>query len=1408
VILTRLAGETDEQFLARYNAVSSALGLPDEGPIWSGGSEEQRSSGPDCGRDESGRFGEDNKCQEDAGSGSGDEAPTSTKAAKKAAEDIPLGNVRRQDVMLRGGKSVVVIDREAVDRARQDRIDNPKPEGSHPGSSSDVYGRTFVRRDDPKKPNKITSHDPVFTDDDLAQNAMFVAHDAVGRFLSGRHEDDRRAVGGEGAGAVIDTRQALPPEQFEYVVSALKEDVDRAYAEGRNPGFYSTDIAECMDTMSSMYPELRDEAEAKKLGTTPEDASFVFTMITAITSNGTDPALNLESADRIYRLYREHGSVRTPDDLMGGERAAEIRQSLGRFQDMIDEFGESRVRSIMSGVTHASSIARAMKKLAKKSKEIGGSWGGKDLGNSELADEVVPVAAVFGPKIGSFFANLSGKHQFLTMDRWLMRSVGRVTGELLTRSSPKSANRQANAALRAIRASKGKEILFGVDKPPLSLKRQDVIRSLELQARSGIIEESGAAFEWAKAAQRAYGKVPRGVDKDGKPKGSFGDHPDPQIRAAHKVGNTLSKSLIHEQQDPRSARARRVLREVFREVARRVEADNPDSRADVPVSEIQAVLWQYEQNLWKGIGAKTKIEGDSLYSAAAKSLKARRDAGEKPASLTPAKARRPKSVRSEDKANAADEDGVEIDYQNQAGQDLWEDEVETAGVDIVRLLAAIVGEQESRSDDCGRDEGGKFGPQNKCQENAGAAVADQPKVRVDRSWKKTAGPAIWQGEKLKASPPAKSLANVKSVTMADAELINDSLKEIGVTLDQAAKALAPVGNSEASVQVLHGTLIEAAQFLSDPNAERSPSASLTISSQVPVSGIENAVQTAATLSSTDDSGLVMTYSMFSVSAEAQEKAKFAVAREMMSGVVDSISNAEKLGVTEIMMSAAGSDSSDRFKGYKLWPKLGFDGVIDRNIVTPTWTVGRGFFSPYGSKIPDEILSPRARQEKKAGKLTVQALYETEEGQAWWEKNGRDTFMSLVPGSESPGWKRFEKIREKFSSRSLSLADAFGDSVECRAVLSELWTAVREDARAFCPTGVGNGIDNSCSSSGGPRVMMAPDGGSGGGGGTANWGRRRETEIWTPDKPLYKGAERVASIRIENAKDVRDYLGDNLKMSLPEALLAAGFIDKGADRAGITLPRATIGVDSLGRLSMGWHSTGVATGKGFTGEEAQYADPAGKAVKAVEAARSIAKTRSGIVVGADGFFVHPDFQGLGLAFESHLRTTSVPAARIHMSAERYDSPNPKTRMTGYAHWVKYGYDAPLSRISTRIVVPEEYVAAGAKTLVDVFRLPGGARWWKEVGHSIDLDFDKRPRSKSMVTLLELQDHYEKKSGRRSFEMTQNSRDLIGCDSDDDAWIDEVLTSKRQGGENGFSPTQEEWDRWDAENAELGWKKEVD
>jgi len=389
--------------------------------------------------------------------------------------------------------------------------------------------------------------------------------------------------------------------------------------------------------------------------------------------------------------------------------------------------------------------------------------------------------------------------------------------------------------------------------------------------------------------------------------------------------------------------------------------------------------------------------------------------------------------------------------------------------------------REKRSGDCGRQDGGMFGQGNDCASDEGSGP-------VDTSWRSSDGPSYVTGDDVRAMPPAKSLANAKSVTIVDGKLLSKSLREIGVTLDKAAKACTQA-TPESEISIGHGTFGDLARFIADPSANRDHKAAVTFLTNMDIDGIEGAVSVGTSLLRDENDELVLQYGMLDVSDEAKSASPISIARKMMTGVAKSIINAQKIGVSEIEMYAdGGKGGDDRFEGYRIWPRLGFDGVIPRSKITPTWSVSKGFFSSYGSGIPDKILSPRAQKEKQAGALTIQALYETKEGQDWWEANGGAMGMTMRVGDKkSLGWKRFTKTKDKYASRSAPPSDEdFFDliEVEWRSIRASVeiesrnGDCGRQDGGRFgqgndCAKEDGSGPDDSSSSSSPSRPASKP-----------------------------------------------------------------------------------------------------------------------------------------------------------------------------------------------------------------------------------------------------------------------------------------------------------------------------------------------
>jgi hypothetical protein len=138
-------------------------------------------------------------------------------------------------------------------------------------------------------------------------------------------------------------------------------------------------------------------------------------------------------------------------------------------------------------------------------------------------------------------------------------------------------------------------------------------------------------------------------------------------------------------------------------------------------------------------------------------------------------------------------------------------------------------------------------------------------------------------------------------------------------------------------------------------------------------------------------------------------------------------------------------------------------------------------------------------------LTIQELISSREGDRWWDENGSDVNLTLdLRDKSSPGYKkwtemkaRLPKLRERNKSRS------FFDSLV--------------ESRAFCPTGEGGGILNTCGKDdGGPSsefgerldVFERRPSSDKSGGGVAD--SPKESLQWTSGKPIPDAFETVVA----------------------------------------------------------------------------------------------------------------------------------------------------------------------------------------------------------------------------------------------------------------------------------------------------------
>ena len=812
---------------------------------------------------------------------------------------------------------------------------------------------------------------------------------------------DQQAVN---RGTPIDSGKKLSSADVGYLVESHVKQTQEAMARGIRPAFYSPEERRRqIVSFGDMVPQVLGGRTATGALIEAEDAEHIFRVLQALTSPNAMPLANMQRTRSLMeKFFSGDGRITTSTNF--GVTAHSIRKGLSRYQTLIDTLGKRTDGSIdvAAGIKRANQMLTGQTMRAgdvdEFFRDVAGGEKGQWKPTSYLVGQHVPVFCAFGPKVGTFFANNNGELDHLTADVWYTRTWGRQTGELILPVNETAGKERAIALLKAAKKASADQ-LHGHD-------GNQLLASIEQMKSTGVADD--VVLSWATERLKHYAKG------DFKEKRGTGG-------ALNRVAKSISESDGALMGDPGSGTRRSNMISVAREAAQRVGQ---------PVAYVQDILWQDEQDAYAAYGAKTatSVGALSLYSDVIEGL-----------------AKNSQSwIKAESEKRSEGFGQEEYDDFERGGREqiLFEEALADVPDDLFveTLIKYLDRSAESRSDDCGRQDGGRFGQGNDCaSDDGGPTISSASSVEVTsgKQWRRVDDITRFSGKDI----PTKSLSEVKSVAIFHGKLLSDSLKSIGVTLDEASSVCgSTVPGSD--VMIMHGTIDESAAYFDDPSSSPDPKNSVTFFSKVPVDGVDNAVSVGVTLTRDDEDYLTLNYGMLDVSEEAKASSPVSIARQMMRSVADSISKSEKIGVDEIQMLAAGSAKDDsKFRGYRIWPRMGFDGVIPRKYVTPTWSATSGFFNSYGSKIPDKILSPQAIKEKKAGELTVQALYETKDGQEWWEANGGEMNMSLYVGHENElGWQRFSKMRGRYASRSMS-------DIEFIDWMDAEWRSIRQEVES-------------------------------------------------------------------------------------------------------------------------------------------------------------------------------------------------------------------------------------------------------------------------------------------------------------------------------------------------------------------------
>ena len=382
-----------------------------------------------------------------------------------------------------------------------------------------------------------------------------------------------------------------------YLVRTLLEDARFALTENANAvGWYDEKVTKAVRILAKIYPKVA----------TDKKHEFVFKWALAATSNGIKVDKNYEYAADVYQQFLKseeelgEGKGRLPEKMLnaqgektGGTARAAMEKSFKILNKLLDEKPFVELEEFMRTMHTVREIEAFVGKYKNgRQIKVGGGYG---------LDEQVYGAAIMGPKIGNgFFANLNGNYDQLTLDRWAMRTWGRMTGTLVL-------NKQKQAK---IKRGQIKQIIKALTKTQKKAFEAIIGRKLTV----GDIDQLAIDIEKASTTEEnrnrmaeiaTFAEDPKHreiyVEINGKPRKddatvSLGDY-------LRKRGNLLAKDNDGQKEAPSGAPERRNIEKVFAQVLEVLQKDYPS----LTMADLQALVWYPEKKLYDSAKLKEAV---------------------------------------------------------------------------------------------------------------------------------------------------------------------------------------------------------------------------------------------------------------------------------------------------------------------------------------------------------------------------------------------------------------------------------------------------------------------------------------------------------------------------------------------------------------------------------------------------------------------------------------------------------------------------------------------------------------------------------------------------------------------------------------------------------------------------------
>jgi len=254
--------------------------------------------------------------------------------------------------------------------------------------------------------------------------------------------------------------QDFTQEQVEWLGDMLAQEGEAALGRtGNAVNWYTSAVEKALSVAEEIFPEIGQEFEAKDR----------FLGALSITSQNMRVMDNAKAAVSQYEHKIRTGKFNY--NIKHGAKADAITSNLKLYDKVEAKMGVEELHAFLDRDF-------TVKKLTDWGRDF---FGDKKFSIAGYSTDKVKGSAIFGPKIGQgFFQNLRGNYDPVTVDLWLRRTYGRLTGlSLDTALSPGDIGR----IIYAVRNNKGKRKFAGLEMP-------EFLRGVSI---SGKLQKNGVA---------------------------------------------------------------------------------------------------------------------------------------------------------------------------------------------------------------------------------------------------------------------------------------------------------------------------------------------------------------------------------------------------------------------------------------------------------------------------------------------------------------------------------------------------------------------------------------------------------------------------------------------------------------------------------------------------------------------------------------------------------------------------------------------------------------------------------------------------------------------------------------------------------------------------------------------------